>query len=158
RARTHPSCTVAGIRLPIAHGSLGARGQRRRSPARLRLTLHDAARRDRRRAERGDTRPSRPTDARPMKTLIEKFRWQQAGFVNSFNAQSPFYASLCDECIADVEHDGAIAQVLAPFATAPIEDVHVLRLFAGFHLLALTSQSSELAAHFPSTGGDGDVH
>jgi hypothetical protein len=93
-----------------------------------------------------------------MNTLSKTIRWQQAGFMLSPGAETPFYAALCDELLDDVGRDGAVARVLAPYADAPVEDAYVLRLLAAFHRLALSSESPDLAAHFPSTGGDGDAH
>jgi hypothetical protein len=93
-----------------------------------------------------------------MSALIKTLRWQQAGFTLSPGAATPFYAALCEELVDDVSRDGAVARVLAPYADAGVEDAYVLRLLAAFHRLALTGDSPDLAAHFPSTGGDGDVH
>lgn len=46
---------------------------------------------------------------------------------------------------------------MAPFAGAPFEDAYVLRFFAGVHKLVLGGSTPNLAAHFPSVGGDGDA-
>ncbi len=93
-----------------------------------------------------------------MTTLIETLRWQQAGFRISPGAETPFYAALAEEMIGDAEADGPVAHALAPYANAPVEDAYVLRFLAALHLLALTGKSPALAAHYPSTGGDGDAH
>ncbi len=93
-----------------------------------------------------------------MNALIKTIRWQQAGFRGGNGATStPFYEALAEEMTANVEAEGSIARALAPWADAPIEDAYVLRFLAGLHLLALTGCSQSLAAHFPSTGGDGDA-
>lgn len=56
-----------------------------------------------------------------------------------------------------IRADGPIWGLLGPFATAPFEDAYVLRLFAGVHRAALEGSAPRVAAHFPSTGGDGDA-
>lgn len=91
-------------------------------------------------------------------TLIETIRRQRAGFLLSRGAETPFYAACAEEMIADVERDGPATRVLAPFADAAFDQAYVLRYLAGLHRLALSGDSAELAAHFPSTGGDGDAH
>jgi hypothetical protein len=93
-----------------------------------------------------------------VSALIKTIRWQQAGFTLSPGAETPFYAALCEELVDDVGRDGAVARVLQPHADAGVEDAYVLRLLAAFHRLALTGAAPDLAAHFPSTGGDGDTH
>jgi hypothetical protein len=56
-----------------------------------------------------------------------------------------------------VEHDGPVARILAPYADATREAAYVLRLLGGIHRLVLSGGAPALAAHFPSTGGDGDA-
>ena len=70
---------------------------------------------------------------------------------------SPFYESLCDELVLDVEQDGPVGRLLAPFAAAPFEAGYVLRLLAGVHRLVLAGDAPALAEHYPSVGGDGDA-
>ena len=86
--------------------------------------------------------------------LLETIRLQRAGFVG---LGSPFYAALADELAADVVDDGPMARVLAPFADAPFEAAYVLRMFGGVHRMVLSGAAPALAAHYPSTGGDGDA-
>jgi hypothetical protein len=89
--------------------------------------------------------------------LLATIRLQGAGFRGWGALGSPFYADLCDELALDVERDGPIAHVLAPFADAPFESAYVLRLLGGIHRMVLSGAAPEVAAHFPSTGGDGDA-
>jgi len=41
-------------------------------------------------------------------------------------------------------------------ADAPFEAAYVLRLLGGVHRMVLSGAAPDVAAHFPSTGGDGD--
>lgn len=68
----------------------------------------------------------------------------------------PFYEALVGALSMDVEADRPAAAILAPYADAPFESAYVLRLLGGLHRLTLTGAAPRLAAHFPSTGGDGD--
>ena len=86
--------------------------------------------------------------------LIETIELQRFGFRN---LGSPFYDRLGGELATAIAKDGPIWDSLAPFAGAPFEDAYVLRFFAGIHKLALNGSAPGLAAHFPSTGGDGDA-
>jgi hypothetical protein len=85
--------------------------------------------------------------------LIENIELQRLGFRN---LGSPFYDRLGHELATAVLSDGPVWSILAPFAGAPFEAAYVLRFFAGIHKLALSGSTPDLAAHFPSTGGDGD--
>lgn len=88
-------------------------------------------------------------------SLIEKIDLQRSGFRN---LGSPFYDSLGHELATAILDDGPVWNALAPFADSPFEDAYVLRLFAGIHKLVLDGSAPRLAAHFPSTDGDGDAH
>ena len=90
-------------------------------------------------------------------TLLTTIRLQGAGFKGWGALGSPFYADLCDEVALDVEREGPIARVLAPFAAEPFESAYVLRLLGGIHRMALSGAAPAVAAHYPSTGGDGDA-
>ena len=70
---------------------------------------------------------------------------------------SPFYAGLLERMIADVKVGGPVWALLAAHANAPFEDAYALRILGGLHKLVLSGQSPELAARYPSVGGDGDV-
>jgi hypothetical protein len=70
---------------------------------------------------------------------------------------SPFYRELLTLMADDVEADGPVWSVLASHAAAPFEAVYPLRLLGGVHRLVLAGREPQLAAHYPSTGGDGDA-
>ena len=86
--------------------------------------------------------------------LVETIRLQGEGFRA---LGCPFYGRLGEELARDVERDGPVARVLAPYADASFQDAYVLRLFGGVHRMALNGDAPAVAAHFPSTGGDGDA-
>lgn len=86
--------------------------------------------------------------------LAETIELQRFGFRN---LGSPFYDRLAHELAEAILEDGPVWSVLAPFADAPFADAYVLRFFAGVHKLVLAGLCPVLAAHFPSTGGDGDA-
>lgn len=86
--------------------------------------------------------------------LIENIHLQRHGFRG---LGSPFYDSLGAELATSVLDDGPAWNILAPFAGAPFEDAYILRLFAGIHRAVLEGSAPQIAAHFPSTGGDGDA-
>ena len=70
---------------------------------------------------------------------------------------SAFYATLLGHMVQDLDADGPVWSTLAPFATEPFPAAYPLRLLGGVHLRVLTGCAPELAAHYPSTGGDGDA-
>jgi hypothetical protein len=69
---------------------------------------------------------------------------------------SPLYAFLLMRLAADTEAGGSTWRVLAGHAGDGPAPVLALRLMGAVHRLALEGQAPELAAHLPSTGGDGD--
>jgi len=69
----------------------------------------------------------------------------------------PFYDALGAALVVDIEQDGPASRVLAPYAEAPFEDAYILRLLAGLHRMILAGNAPALAAHYPSTEGDGDA-
>ncbi len=69
---------------------------------------------------------------------------------------SPLYADLMERAATDVEAGGVIRDVLAGHEADPGPSALALRLFGGLHRLALEGRAPDLAAHLPSTGGDGD--
>ncbi|HEY2636585.1 MAG TPA: DUF2332 domain-containing protein, partial [Solirubrobacteraceae bacterium] len=69
---------------------------------------------------------------------------------------SPLYARLLDRVVADVVAGGPAATVLAGHEDDGLESALALRLLGATHRLALEGQAPALAAHYPSTGGDGD--
>jgi hypothetical protein len=90
----------------------------------------------------------------PRAHLATVFRLQAAG---CRHMGSPFYADLCERCALDAETGDAVLHAMGEHATAPFDVVYHLRLLGGLHRMAITGESPELRAHFPSTGGDGDV-
>jgi hypothetical protein len=70
---------------------------------------------------------------------------------------SPFYARLLEHLIEDVRDGGPSWDLLAPYANEPATEYFPFRALAGVHLEVLAGERPALAAHFPSTGGDGDA-
>jgi hypothetical protein len=82
------------------------------------------------------------------------FRLQGAG---CRHGGSEFYGELCDELASNAEAGGPVVAAMGEFADAPFGPAYHLRLMGGLHLMALSGEVPELAAHYPSTGGDGDA-
>src|SRR5262249_40092293 len=57
----------------------------------------------------------------------------------------------------DAEHGGAVCNAMGSLADGPFEAAYHLRLLGGIHRMVLAGDLPALAAHFPSTGGDGDA-
>ena len=89
-----------------------------------------------------------------IETLANRLRWQAAG---CRVLGSPFYASLLDSAIVDLESGGPVWQVLEGFEAEPRESAIALRLLAPVHRKVLAGDLAELDRHYPSTGGDGDA-
>jgi hypothetical protein len=70
---------------------------------------------------------------------------------------SPFYGALLDNMAGDVASDGPVARFLTDRLDSTYEDAVPLRLLGGIHRLVLAGSAPELAARFPSVGGDGDA-
>ncbi len=70
---------------------------------------------------------------------------------------SPFYARLASECALGLERDAPLRRTLAPFADDAPGTVLPLRFLGALHRLALEGAAPELAAHYPSCGGDDDA-
>ena len=70
---------------------------------------------------------------------------------------SPLYGHLLAAAADDVDRGGPVWDVLAPHAADPGGSALALRLMGATHRLALTGLAPELAARYPSTGGDGDA-
>lgn len=86
--------------------------------------------------------------------LIEALRanavqWQAEG--------SPFYAGLVERIADDVGAGGPTWTVLSSHAGRPSTELPAIRLLDAVHRLVLSGQAPTLVAHYPSTGGDGDV-
>jgi hypothetical protein len=52
---------------------------------------------------------------------------------------------------------GPTWNVLGPYASRPFDDAYRLRVLGGIHRMVLDGDAPALAAHYPSTGGDGDA-
>lgn len=78
----------------------------------------------------------------------------QAGYCDS---TSPFYAVLLRRMADDVDAGGPTWDLLRATADDPVGFVPQLRLLGAVHALALRGEAPELAAHYPSCGGDGDA-
>src|SRR5436305_13674496 len=70
---------------------------------------------------------------------------------------SPFYADLLDRMADDVLGGGPVGRVLADQLDTSYEEAVPLRFLGGVHRLVLAGRAPELAARFPSVGGDGDA-
>ena len=69
---------------------------------------------------------------------------------------SRFYGVLLQRIAKDILSDGPSAAVLAGHEDDPGPSALALRLMGAVHYLVLTGDAPDLAAHFPSVGGDGD--
>lgn len=70
---------------------------------------------------------------------------------------SPFYGDLLGRMAGDVAAGGPVGRFLADRLDSTYEDAVPLRFLGGIHRLVLAGQAPELAARFPSVGGDGDA-
>ena len=70
---------------------------------------------------------------------------------------SPLYGVLLARLADDVEAGGPGAQVLAGHEDDAVDSALALRLAGAVHRVALEGRAPRLAAHYPSTGGDGDA-
>jgi hypothetical protein len=89
--------------------------------------------------------------------LIATIRMQGAAFSGWGAADTPFYAKLAELLAEDCARGGPVTRPIAPYGDAPFAAAYVLRLLGGIHRMALSGEAPDLAAHFPSTGGDGDA-
>lgn len=89
----------------------------------------------------------------PLERLVEHVR-HQARACHALG--SPFYGVLLTHVADDVEARGPAADVLRDHVDDPGPAAVALRLVGTAHRLALAGQAPDLAAHLPSTGGDGD--
>jgi hypothetical protein len=79
----------------------------------------------------------------------------QAGWCRKLG--SPLYARLLERAADDMEAGGPVWRTVEPYADRPVNFAHHLRLLGATHRLALAGDAPALAAHYPSTGGDGDA-
>src|SRR3954451_10515220 len=98
-----------------------------------------------------DPDPDAGPDQRAV--LASLFRGQ-AGWCRRLG--SPIYGHLLEKAADDLEAGGPVWRVVEPYVGRPINFTHHLRLLGETHRLALAGDAPELAAHYPSTGGDGD--
>jgi hypothetical protein len=92
------------------------------------------------------------SDARA--TLAETFRWF-SGACELLG--SLLWADINRRLAADVERGGPTWVLLAAHAEASTDAAYPLRVLGGAHRLALEGTAPSLAAHLPSTGGDGEA-
>jgi hypothetical protein len=69
------------------------------------------------------------------------------------SGRSPLYIELLRAAADDIEHGGEVARLFEGI-DAPPGAVPQLRLAAALHYLVLSGQAPELAAYYPSAGGD----
>lgn len=86
--------------------------------------------------------------------MVELFR-QQSRACRQLG--SPLYAELIDATAGDIEAAGPVAAVLDGHQTDPGPSALALRLMGTAHAMALSGDAADLAAHYPSCGGDGDA-
>jgi hypothetical protein len=70
---------------------------------------------------------------------------------------APFYAALLERMADDVATGGPIGRFLSEQLESTYEDAVPLRFLGGVHRLVLAGSAPDLAARFPSVGGDGDA-
>ena len=58
---------------------------------------------------------------------------------------------------ADAARGGPTLRLLEPYAANLVDDAYALRVMGGIHFRVLRGDEPALAAHYPSTGGDGDA-
>jgi hypothetical protein len=89
----------------------------------------------------------------PAEVVTTRLRGQ-AGYCDT---TSPFYAVLLRQMADDVDARGPTWDLLRDTADDPAGFVPQLRLLGAVHALALRGDAPELAARYPSCGGDGDA-
>ena len=98
---------------------------------------------------------TKPEDGPDQRTILASLFRGQAGWCERLG--SPIYAFMLDRAAADLEAGGPVWRAVEPYLDRPYNFAHHLRLFGATHRLALAGDAPELAAHYPSTGGDGDA-
>jgi hypothetical protein len=86
--------------------------------------------------------------------LAAQLRWQASA---CRELGSAFYGTLLERLAQDAEANGVTARVLAGHEDDPFDSILTLRLLGGVHRRVLSGLDPGLAAHYPSTGGDGDA-
>jgi hypothetical protein len=64
---------------------------------------------------------------------------------------------MLEKAADDLEAGGPVWRAVEPYIDQPTNFAHHLRLLGATHRLALSGEAPELAAHYPTTGGDGDA-
>lgn len=100
---------------------------------------------------RGSRQVAKETD---QTKLARRFRAQGEG---CGRLGSDLYAVIAGRAASDIESGGPVWEVVAPHASDPGGSMLALRLLGATHRMALTGAAPDLAAHYPSTGGDGDA-
>ena len=70
---------------------------------------------------------------------------------------SPLYAAILKVATEDIVRGGVTASVVQGFERDGRQSAVALRLMGGLHRLVLTGMAPELAAHFPTAGGEPDL-
>lgn len=83
--------------------------------------------------------------------MVDVVRLQQAGCEQ---AGSALYGRILAAMADDVAAGGTCAEILAPWAANALADAIPLRFLASVHRMALDGRAPELAAFFPSAGGE----
>lgn len=90
----------------------------------------------------------------PRSELVKRLKWQAAG---CRILGSPFYGSVLESAMADVESGGPVWTILEPFLDEHRDSALTLRMLGAVHRLVLLDELPRLAGHYPSVGGDGDA-
>ena len=85
------------------------------------------------------------------RSLADRFRRHANSLVEA--GRSPLYVQLMGAAADDIDRGGPVAQLFAGIPTPP-GSVPQLRLMGALHYLVLSGQAPELAAFYPSAGGD----
>ncbi|MEV8378253.1 DUF2332 domain-containing protein [Kribbella sp. NPDC056861] len=86
--------------------------------------------------------------------LVAALQWQAAACEE---LGSPMYADVLRRLVDDYELGGSSTRVLAGFESAPADAAIALRLLGAVHRLVLSGAAPELAAFYPSVGGEWDA-
>lgn len=84
-------------------------------------------------------------------SLADRFRRHADSLVRS--GRSPLYVRLMRAAAEDIDSGGLVAQLFSGISSPP-GSVPQLRLMAALHYLVLAGEAPELAAFYPSAGGD----
>ena len=98
------------------------------------------------------TPPGEGPDARSV--IVSLFRGQ-AEWCERLG--SPIYARMLALAADDMEVRGPVWRLVEPYCGRPFNFAHHLRMLGAAHRLALIGEAPELAAHYPSCGGDADA-